>query len=454
MSVWPRPLLVMMLSSTLVMLDMHVEPGRSSAAGRGRRPNVLIILTDDQPAKRAYYRVMPKTMRLLRKGGTHYVNGVTTTSLCCPARTSLLTGQYVHNHGVKGNSADAVGVRMMPRELQQNGYSTALAGKFLNGWSSKPPGFDKWAMLKTNSKYFNAPFNIQGRSQTKSGYTTGVIKRYALRYLRRFEHARDRKPWFLQVATLAPHGPAIPARRFADARVPRWRETRATSERFLSDKPGYVRRYPRVGRNEVRRFRARQLRSLMSVDRMVGRIYHKLRQLGEARNTLTVFLSDNGHVLFEHRLKGKKFPYNESVRVPFFVKWGRHFAKGEKRRRIVANIDIAPTVYRAANVDPRRRVDGRPLRGRPRKHILIEYLASDRKVPRYRGLWTPRWEYVRYLRSRLWPHGQGREFYRRDDPWQLRNVYGDATPFNDPPRESRLKSWLRSAAHCRGAGCP
>lgn len=114
---------------------------------REGRPNILIILTDDQRAE-GTMGVMPKTVRIMGDGGTRYSNGVVTTPLCCPSRASIFSGQFVHNHGV-GVERTGVTLRKfdteatMPAQLQAAGYKTAIAGKYLNGWRRKPPNFDK-----------------------------------------------------------------------------------------------------------------------------------------------------------------------------------------------------------------------------------------------------------------------------------------------------------------------
>lgn len=438
--------------------DPSAPPKAASAQGVAEGPNILIILTDDHPVRNDFYSVMPETMRIFREGGRHYTNGVATTPLCCPARTSLFSGQYVHNHGVIGNIAPGRfdPSETMQRELHSAGYYTALSGKFLNEWNSAPPYFDKWAMMLGQARYSNVDFNVNGTVANQPGYTTTVIRDYALRFLDDFEAGDDAKPWFMQVSPLAPHGPATPEKQYAGVAVPVWKDNPATTETDLSDKPAYVRAQG-VTKRSTQVFRSNQARTLKSVDVMVARLFERLAVLGEAENTLAFFIGDHGHMLWEHQLRGKKYPYNQTIRSPFFVRWPGHMAPGSVSSDIVANIDVAPTVYGAAGISPSYVVDGKPLGSVPRRHILIEYLANDQTQPNYRGLWTPTWEYLRYRNNTRFPNIETtdpREYYGPNDPWQLTNVYRDGVAGNEPANQAELDAMLQGASTCAGAACP
>ena len=433
-------------------------PAGTASVQAAAGPNVLIILTDDHPVRKDFYSVMPETMRIFREGGRHYTNGVATTPICCPARTSLFSGQYVHNHGVIGNVAPGrfKPTRTMQRELRAAGYYTAISGKFLNAWNASPPDFDKWAMMLGQARYSNVDFDVNGTVINQPGYTTTVIRDHALRFLDEFEAADDAKPWFMQVSPLAPHGPATPEKQFTGVSVPVWRDNPATTETDLSDKPAYVREQV-VPKRETQVFRAQQARTLKSVDVMVAALFEKLAALGEAEDTLAIFIGDHGHMLWEHQLRGKKYPYNQTIRTPFFVRWPGHMAPGSVSSDIVANIDLAPTVYEAAGVTPSYVVDGKPLGSTPRQHILVEYLANDLTQPNYHGLWTPSWEYLRYRNNNRFPRIETtdpREYYGPNDPWQLTNVYGDGVAGNEPANQAELDAMVQKASTCIGAACP
>jgi arylsulfatase A-like enzyme len=432
------------------------------AGSQQARPNILIIVTDDQRASNTL-GVMPKTLRLFRRGGKEFTSAFATTPLCCPSRASILTGRYAHNTGVRQNNGlqglDLT--TLFPRLLVRDGYRTALAGKFLNGWRrTRLPYFDRWAVLRDGlSRYVRPTFNINGSWRRTPGYSTDLIGEHAIRFLRRFEN-QDAAPWFLYVATSAPHFPWTPARRHARAPLSHWRGNPAILERNRSDKPAYVRRQEWT-LADARAVRAGQLRTLMSVDDMVGRIFRNLDVLGEKRNTLAVFTSDNGLVWADHSVGdgssagAKRVPYTASIRVPFFVRWPGRVRAGSRDGRIVGNVDIAPTVLAAARIEPdpaRPPMDGRSLLGSGRRaRMLFEHWKSKgNPVPTWASLRTRRYQYVEYYRS------DGRRFFREyyklaRDRWQLRNLLGDATAANDPDVR-RLQARLARDRRCAGRG--
>jgi arylsulfatase A-like enzyme len=415
-------------------------------------PNVLIILTDDQRAA-GTMEVMPQTRRLMGEGGTTYSNGVVTTPVCCPSRASIFTGQYVHNHGVaqEGNSVQNRNLDMtttMQFELKQAGYQTAIAGKFLNGWSGAPPYFDKWAIFE--GSYKPSTFNVNGTEEVIDTYSTVYLDRTASQFLDYFEE-RDDAPWFMQVSPFAPHKPSTPQKKYARTPVSRWSPNPAQSETDLSDKYSWVSE-PADTKKQARHQRRHQLRSLMSVDDLVRDTFAKLDALGETDSTLVFYLSDNGWTWFDHQLNAKRYPYDQSVRVPFYVRWPGHVLPGAEDDRIAANIDIAPTVYQAAGIVPTYTVDGRSLFGpSTRSEMLMEYFyIPSRPLPKWRSLWAPTSTYIRYYES----EGQPREYYGRDDPWQLVNVYHDGIDGNEPANEAYLDALLDAYATCSGASCP
>jgi arylsulfatase A-like enzyme len=432
------------------------ESGGSGDVSQGgkdrgrRRPNILIILTDDQRAT-GTMRVMDATRKIFGDGGTRFRWGVVTTPLCCPSRASIFSGRYAHNHRVKSN-ADAELMdadQTMQHELQRHGYTTALVGRYLNAWSKRPPFFDRWAV--TAEGYFNPTFNLNGREVT-ARYDTTFLSRVATRFLGEFER-RDHRPWMLQIAPFAPHRSALPEPKYEASPTPPFRPTRAGKERTVRDKPPYVRALP-GGLAFTANIRAGQLRTLLSVDDLVEEVFKKLHQLDETRNTLAFFLSDNGFMWHEHRIAaGKRLPYKESVLVPFYVRWPGHIEAGSvDDERIVANLDVAPTVYEAAGISASYPVDGRDILSSNRRTIFIESWADPRKtdVPTWRARWTPADAYIRYYGY----GGAAREYYGPDDPSQLTNVYGDGIAGNEPTEAGRWDEWLRASARCAGSTCP
>ncbi len=257
-----------------------------------RPPNVLIVLTDDQRADTL--GVMPQVRRLFGGGGIEYANGFVTTPLCCPSRATIMTGRFPHDTGVLGNG-DALKLdhdTTVQRYLHDAGYRTGMVGKFLNDWpvGTAPPNFDRWALF--SSGYLGGTFDVDGRVRRVNEYSTTFIGDQAVRFLRDFASEPDR-PWFLYVATAAPHDPWIPEPKYANAPVPPFVKDPAMRETDTIDKPQWVRDALHLTDEKIELDRAQQLRTLMSVDDMVGRLFRTLRALGQDRDTLAFFLSDN-----------------------------------------------------------------------------------------------------------------------------------------------------------------
>lgn len=420
----------------------------------GRPPNVLVIVTDDQPV--GTLGIMPEVRRWFREGGTTFSRAVVTTPLCCPSRGTILTGRYAHNHGLTTN----VGRRgleegtTLPELLREAGYRTAIVGKYLNRWDldRAPPGFDRWTVFDRG--YRDVDVNVDGSRRTVRRYVTDFLADRSLRYLRWLERGDDR-PWLLYVATSAPHGPFEPASRHADAPVPSWSPP---AEEDRSDKPPHVRdREPEP--DVSRSVRDGQLRTLMSVDELVGRVMRGLGDGGDRRDTLAVFVSDNGYLLGEHGVvDGKRMPYLPAVRVPLLMRWPGRVEAGATDDRLVANLDLVPTVLDAAGVDPPGDVDGRSLLdGHARRRVLLEYWPGGvPTVPPWAATLTAGHQYVEYYG----PDGETvtfREHYDlREDPDQLENLMARGEV--PPRRAERLAAVLAADRTCRGttgaSACP
>jgi len=224
-------------------------------------------------------------------------------------------------------------------------------------------------------------------------------------------------------------------------------------EQDCSDKPAAVTcRYNRFKRGLLR---ADQLRTLISVDAMVARLRQELRKAGEMSNTLVFFLSDNGYMWGEHGLIGKKPPYRGSIDIPMFMRFPGHVERSTDHR-MVANIDIAPTIYDATGVEPQNEVDGRSLLDTSwvRDRLLFE-LEESKKWPRWASTLTQGYQYTEYYDR------QGiltfREYYDLlEDPWQLLNLLGDDDPLNDPDpmTQATLNRQLAEDKSCSASTCP
>ncbi len=401
---------------------------------------------------------MPRTRRWFAQSGTTFTNAFATTPLCCPSRASVLTGRYAHNHGVHTNydPSPLRAASTLPRFLAQAGYSTAIVGKYLNSWNlaKAPPYFDRWA-IEDAYAYYDNRFNIDGEQRVVARYLTDFIATKATQFLEDFEE-RDRRPWFLYVAPLAPHEPFTAEARYADIPITERETNPAMEERDLADKPAFVRSL-QVGRNWTYQLPRKQARTLKSVDDLVHDLFTRMRTLGELDDTLALYLSDNGYLWGEHGIVEKRVPYTAAIKIPLLLRQPGRVAAGEVDTRIVANIDIAPTVLDAAGLTRRsRRLDGRSLLAPARRSaLLFEYWRDPgiAAIPGWAALRTQRYHYTEYYAADS-STVTFREYYDlRADPWQLENLLADGRPGNDPAIE-RLSAKLRAARRCNTRACP
>jgi arylsulfatase A-like enzyme len=432
-----------------------VTTGPAGAQTGGGRPNVVIIITDDQRIESM--GPMRKTRAWFRRGGTEYLNAFATTPLCCPSRASIFTGRFAHNHGVRTN-ADAT--ELDPRStlafyLKEDGYDTAIVGKYLNSWTGQPSHFQQWHTFENRSGYKNVPINSNGVIHKVKRYSTDYLSSRARALIRGFE-AQDAQPWFLVVGTWAPHTPANAEKDYRRTKVGRWAGNPAVFEDDRTDKPSFV-QDKEAGFSGGKKLRTRQLRTLKSVDDLVDRVFTTMSAAGETNDTLAFFMSDNGIAWAEHGMKTKATPYFPAVRIPMLARWPGHLAAGGKEPGLVANVDVAPTVLDAANVtaDPATPLDGRSLlTPAARDRLLLEFQGGNNQpgVPTWAASLTTTAQYVEYYDDATGAVSF-REYYDLvNDPFQLTNLLGDADPANDPPLDEQSKLSLRLARDRRCLG--
>lgn len=429
---------------------LTLAPTACAPDKKPQRPNVLVIVTDDQ--RWDTLSAMPQTVELLARQGVRFRNAIVTTPLCCPSRASIYSGKYAHNHRVWDNDNTTGRLdtsETLQRVLHRNGYFTAHVDRYLNNWqdwTSEPPDFDLYAVQLSDDAWKPRHVLVNGNRRMVSTYTTRWVGDMATGFIRRFEAWNDRRPWLTFVTTRAPHLPAVPEPRYKRARVCCWDPPPSVAE-SLADKP-WLRDLASSGRHEAAGARRRQLRSLLSVDDAVGRLVRLLDRLDELHNTLIIFTSDNGQLWGEHGLDGKRWPYDESLRVPLLLRWdARGVAPGTVRTDVVANIDIAPTIYEAVDTSPPYAVDGESLlSGSRRRAILIEFEGDpDRPdIPRYVGVWTPKEVFLRF------PDTGHNEFYAAGDRFQLNNLYRSGDGPAPGPYARRIEAWRG----CAGGACP
>ncbi len=419
------------------------------------RPNIIVINTDDQRADSLSF--LPKIRSWLGDGGRTYTNALVTTPSCCPSRASLLSGQYVHNHGVVTQLTPALNPdNTIQHYLHDAGYFTGHSGKYLHyiPLNEDVPHWDRWTYFRGG--YRDVTMNFDGSVTTRPGYSTTITFDRAIDYVQDWSAVDDAKPFYLHLTPVAPHSPFDPEDKYIGAAVPPVDVTPALTEADRSDKPSFVRNRTVTYFDEAEK-RAQRIRMLYSVDDQVDRLMTFLQAEGELDNTLVIFTSDNGYLLGEHQLTSKFVPYSEAVDVPFLMRWPGHIAEGSTDDRLVANIDIAPTVLAAAEVAAEHTLDGRDvLSPTPRQRILSEYFYDERNskgIPDWASTTTPTYRYNEY-------YEQGtdivsfREYYDLvNDPFELVNLFADGDPANDPA-VAPLRTQLLADRSCIGAACP
>ncbi len=274
------------------------QPAQGAWGGAGR-PNVVLIVADDQRADTLF--AMPTLQRELVARGILFANAVVSTPLCCPSRATLLTGRYAHSHGVYRNAGLYGGAQAFPDDdtlavwLRRAGYTTALVGKYLNGYkgSRVPPGWDRWRAFTWGWGYYDYRLvdehgRIRRFGSAPEDYSTTVLAREAVAFIR-----RARRPFFLLFAPAAPHEPALaePSDRGRLDNAPPHAPP-SLNEEDVSDKPAYVQtQAKRRSLEAVARYRRSQLESLLAVDRAVGSIVAALRRRGQLESTLIIYTS-------------------------------------------------------------------------------------------------------------------------------------------------------------------
>jgi arylsulfatase A-like enzyme len=444
------------------------------AGGAPAKPNFVVIMSDDQTV--GEMSAMQQTRAKIAAKGVTFDRFITSYPLCCPSRTTFLTGQYSHNHGVLGNGTPIGGYPAFDKQntlaswLQNAGYHTIQIGKFLNGYPRQtnrtevPPGWDEWyaCLDSSENNYFNYTLNENGTlvpyGNAPSDYKTDVYGSKAVKAISdRGALGPAGQPFFMFLAFTAPHLPATPAPRdankFRGARAPR---AKSFNEADVSDKPRFIRKLPRLTGRKIRKLDGRyrdRLRTLQAVDRVVGNVIDELASQGMLDNTYVLYLSDNGFFFGQHRLpKGKYLAYQGSSRTPTLMR-GPGIPAGANSDALVGNVDLAPTILELSGATPTVTVDGRslmPYAQDPAKTsdrpILLEANTVDDPsigIP-YAGILTPRFKYLRY----------------RDDEQELYDLVRDPGEMKSRHRDPRYRRTLNALAarlatlkDCSGASC-
>jgi len=440
-------------------------------------PNIVMILVDD--ADRKLFGYIPRIKAAVADRGATVTNFLFNHPLCGPSRTSILRGQYEHNTGVVTND-DAYAAFVahgnedsnLATWLQSAGYSTALVGKYINGYPNAagypqtriPPGWSYWFGV-FNDGYDEYDYTVNDNGTVvhygtdREDYATDVLTGKALEFL-----ASDQatKPFFLMITPMSPHGPAVNAPEydddFAGVTYPRGAANPSFNEADVSDKPLYIKNLNRFGAPRVslidESYRKR-LRCMGSIEDMVDAVISALGSRLE--NTYVIFTTDNGFHMGEHRLGYGNFPggknnlYEEDISAPLWMR-GPGIPAASTVSQLVGNVDIAPTVCEIAGVTPGLAVDGRsflPLAKGGAIPWRTSYLISRGGNRSFAGI-RSKDNYVFAEFDQLRKDEVPGEYYNLvADPHQLNNGYNSLSKGDLAKLRNRVKAFRR----CAGATC-
>jgi N-acetylglucosamine-6-sulfatase len=452
----------------------------------GAKPrNIVFILTDDHRFDALGFLGHPflKTPNLdrLARGGAHFANAFVTTSLCSPSRASILTGHYAHRHRVVDNNNPVPpGTIFFPQYLQKAGYETAFIGKWHMGSDSDAvqPGFDHWVSFRGQGTYLPNPdgLNVNGKRVSQKGYITDELTDYAVDWLR---GRQGERPFFLYLSHKAVHVDLAPDKEGkAQLLIPgntaprefiaaprhkgRYRDAPFTAPRTMADspeahrgRPMWVRNqrnsvigvdYPFYSRKDLAVYYRQYCETLLAVDESVGRLLDLLREKNLLDSTLVVYMGDNGYAFGEHGLIDKRTAYEESMRIPMLLHCPDLITSGRQVTRMVANIDVAPTLLEAAGLKPPDGLDGRsflPLaRGQDipwRGELIYEYFW-ERNLPMTPTLHALRVQRYKFIRCYgLWDTDELYDL--REDPAESRNLI-DSPDHQTIARDLRQRLFL------------
>jgi arylsulfatase A-like enzyme len=457
-----------------------------------QRPNIVFIMSDDHAAHAisAYGSRVNRTPNIdrLAKEGMLLANVFATNSICTPSRATILTGQYSHVNGVTVFNRFDSSRLTVARLLQQGGYYTGMIGKWHLG--SDPVGFDRWTILPGQGVYMNPVFYTATSETTYTGrYSTDVITDLGLDFIRNRPRG---KPFFLMLHHKAPHRPWEPDQAHRAPFVDRWipepstfwdnyatrtdalheNEQRVAKDMtrrdlklapppgltgdslasWLATKPETVTATwggasvtltgEALARWKYQRYMQDYLATVQSVDDNVGRVLAYLDSAGLARNTIVIYTSDQGFFLGDHGLFDKRFMYEESLRMPFLVRWPAVIKPGSRSDAMALNVDFAETFLEAAGLPVPNTMQGQSLmpilRGRVpaswRTSMYYRYYhdPGDHNTRAHYGVRTRTHKLIYFWKKDQW------ELYDLvSDPLEMSNIYGQ-------PGQERITAALKA----------
>jgi arylsulfatase A-like enzyme len=430
------------------------------AAAPSSRPNIVFVLTDDMRPDEMAMTANHKPnggFDWIRDHGVRFGTYVSTDNLCCPGRTTALTGKTSYNHGVQTNEHRTTNLKRdsLPIYLSDADYCTGFTGKYhINNPRARPAGWTYWEPTVGDNEYTYSILQRDGVSHQPRHYMTDELADVTSRQIR--DCLADGKPAAVALWTEAPHEGFDSSAKYAKAPVKLTKQDPSFNEADMSDKPSWLRAW--FPKNEPvkywNRVRSKRIRTLLSVDDALKKLIVDLQAKGQLSNTLFVLTSDNGFLLGEHRVQRTKRLAYEAAQPGLWIA-GPGFPTNAVSRAYATNLDLLPTMLRAAGaMIPWPKVDGRALQdvthepdlGHDRFlpiHVPIE-VADAKKQPTGHGVRTWRYKYVKYA------DGSQELYDLLKDPYELNNV---AKVAKYDAVKVAMKALLPRAKACEGDKC-
>jgi len=467
---------------------LTIPPTLKKQSTKQAKPNILFIMSDDHAVNAincygSRLSSIAKTPNIdrLAKEGVKLNNCFCTNSICVPSRATVLTGQYSHINDVYTLRDELDPKRPnVAKHLQQAGYQTAIIGKW--HLKTEPSGFDYWNVLPGQGKYFNPVLKEKGGSQkTHKGHSTDIVTNLTLDWLNRRE--KD-KPFFLMCHFKAPHEPWEYPKRLKNylsvAEIPEpeslWEDkshrsdgskdygfTIETMAKRMSRKKYHTEtpldttdlNKTEIRKSAYQKFLKRYLRTITGVDENVGRLLKYLDDNNLAQNTVVIYTSDQGYFLGEHNYIDKRWMYEESLQMPFLIRYPQEIKVGQVNDDIIINADFAPMFLDYAGEPLPGDMQGRSFRSNLsgatspdwRTSMYYRYWMHCNR-PAHFGLRTKRYKLIFFYGLPLGKNGAvneptkiGWELYDLEkDPKEMNNVY-------DNPEYTSVIKQLKKELH-------